>query len=645
MTGASAQSGWMDANQGSLAAEFARLRLRLTGAASSEAGETETDDVQAALPAPAPPAAIDVLASCFGLSAFERDILLLCAGVEMRADLARSCAEAAGAPTRTPVTFGLALARLEDPHWSAVTPMAPLRHWRLVEVDETAGLTSGRLRIDERILHYVAGLNYLDQRLQPLLRRQPVHAMAAGQQRVAETLVTTLQEADGPPPVVILTGDDLEGQADVAANVASELGLHLYALAADALPSNAAEREALGILWQREARLLNAALLVEGMDREGAKHVPGFVDRVGGLVFVAGKELPAPSRATRRVDVNKPEAPDRRTLWVHALGPAAARLNGSVDAIAAQFRLSAQSILTTGREIQQELAGSEQAEAVLWRACQRAGRARLDELAQRIDSPADWEALVLPPPQIATLHQIVAHVQHRLAVYHDWGFASRSTRGLGISVLFAGESGTGKTMAAEVLANELHLDLYRIDLSSVVSKYIGETEKNLRRVFDAAEDSGVVLLFDEADALFGKRSEVRDSHDRYANIEVSYLLQRMEAYRGLAILTTNMKASLDTAFQRRLRFVVQFPFPDLGQREAIWRAIFPVATPLENLDFAKLARAQMAGGNIRNIALNAAFLAAQACTPVRMGHLLHAAQSEASKRERPLSDAETKGWV
>ena len=431
MTGANAQSGWMDANQGSLAAEFARLRIRLTGAASSEAGETEGDGVQAALPAPAPPAAIDVLTTCFGLSAFERDILLLCAGVEMHADLARSCAEAAGVPTRNPVTFGLALARLEDPHWSALTPIAPLRHWRLVEVDETAGLTSGRLRIDERILHYVAGLNYLDQRLQPLLRRQPVHAMAAGQQSVAETLVTTLQEADGPPPVVMLTGDDLEGQADVAANVASELGLHLYALAADALPSNAAEREALGILWQREARLLNAALLVEGMDREGAKHVPGFADRVGGLVFVAGKELPAPSRATLRVDVNKPEAPDRRTLWVRALGPAAALLNGSVDAIAAQFRLSAQGILTTGRQIQQELAGSEPVEAVLWRACQRAGRARLDELAQRIDSPAEWEALVLPPPQLATLHQIVSHVRHRLAVYHDWGFASRSTRGPG----------------------------------------------------------------------------------------------------------------------------------------------------------------------------------------------------------------------
>src|SRR4030095_10947288 len=168
-------------------------------------------------------------------------------------------------------------------------------------------------------------------------------------------------------------------------------------------------------------------------------------------------------------------------------------------------------------------------------------------------------------------------VKHRLAVYDTWGFAAQGARGLGISALFAGESGTGKTMAAEVLANELHLDLYRIDLASTVSKYIGETEKNLGRVFDAAEDSGAILLFDEADALFGKRSEVRDSHDRYANIEVSYLLQRMEAYRGLAILTTNLKTALDQAFQRRLRFVVQFPFPDERYRAAIWQRVFPPA--------------------------------------------------------------------
>ena len=192
---------------------------------------------------------------------------------------------------------------------------------------------------------------------------------------------------------------------------------------------------------------------------------------------------------------------------------------------------------------------------------------------------------------------------------------------------------------------QLDLDLYRIDLSSVVSKYIGETEKNLRRVFDAAEDSGAILLFDEADALFGKRSEVKDSHDRYANIEISYLLQRMEAYRGLAILTTNMKAALDRAFQRRLRFVVNFPFPDAGLREAIWRRVFPAQTPLDGVDYAKLARLNLPGGNIRNIALNAAFLAAEAGNPVAMPHLLHAARSESAKLERPLADAETRGWM
>ena len=213
------------------------------------------------------------------------------------------------------------------------------------------------------------------------------------------------------------------------------------------------------------------------------------------------------------------------------------------------------------------------------------------------------------------------------------------------SVLFAGESGTGKTMTAEVLARELGLSLFRIDLSAVVSKYIGETEKNLARVFDAAEDSGAILLFDEADALFGRRSEVRDSHDRYANIEVSYLLQRMEAYRGLAILTTNQKAALDSAFQRRLRFVVNFPFPDLAEREAIWRSVFPAATPLEGLDYAKLARLGMTGGNIRNIAMNAAFRAADAGTPVTMAHLLRAAHSEAAKRDRAISEAETRGWT
>ncbi|WP_042892085.1 ATP-binding protein, partial [Anaplasma marginale] len=189
--------------------------------------------------------------------------------------------------------------------------------------------------------------------------------------------------------------------------------------------------------------------------------------------------------------------------------------------------------------------------------CRAQARPKLDDLAERIDSTADWEDLVLPEEQMKVLKEISAHVKQRGKVYQEWGFAKKSSRGLGISALFSGVSGTGKTTAAEVIARELRLDLYRIDLSAVISKYIGETEKNLRRVFDAAEWGGVVLLFDEADALFGKRTEVKDSHDHHANVEVSYLLQRMESYRGLSILTTNLKDSLDRAFMRRIRFIVQ----------------------------------------------------------------------------------------
>jgi SpoVK/Ycf46/Vps4 family AAA+-type ATPase len=258
---------------------------------------------------------------------------------------------------------------------------------------------------------------------------------------------------------------------------------------------------------------------------------------------------------------------------------------------------------------------------------------------------ADWDDLILPEPQKQVLRQLAAQVRHRMKVYETWGFSAKGRRGLGLSALFTGSSGTGKTMAAEVLARDLRLDMYRVDLASVVSKYIGETEKNLQRVFDAAEEGGVLLLFDEADALFGRRGEVRDSIDRYANIEVGYLLQRMEAYQGLAILTTNLKASLDPAFQRRLRFTVNFPFPDAPQREAIWRNVFPKATPTCSLDPKKLSQLNVMGGSIRNIALNAAFIAAGLDKPVEMSDLVEAARLEVPKMERALSEAETRGWV
>ena len=247
----------------------------------------------------------------------------------------------------------------------------------------------------------------------------------------------------------------------------------------------------------------------------------------------------------------------------------------------------------------------------------------------------------MPSAQKSTLRHITQQVSHRNRVYDDWGFRKVMNRGLGISALFAGESGTGKTMAAEVIANELQLDLYRIDLSAVVNKYIGETEKNLRKLFNAAEGSGAILFFDEADALFGKRSEVKDSHDRYANIEVNYLLQRMESYKGLAILATNMKNALDKALMRRLRFIMDFPFPGFDERKNIWQNVFPPETPVnEDLDYRRLAKLSLTGGNIHNIALNTAFLAAQEGTPVTMPLLLNAARIEFRKLERPAKESD-----
>jgi vesicle-fusing ATPase len=267
----------------------------------------------------------------------------------------------------------------------------------------------------------------------------------------------------------------------------------------------------------------------------------------------------------------------------------------------------------------------------------------MDDLAERIDPAATWDDLVLPGGHRDLLHEIARHVRHRTQVYERWGFGERTSRGLGVTALFAGESGTGKTLAAEVLANELDLDLYRIDLSTTVSKYIGETEKNLRRLFDAAECSGAVLLFDEADALFGKRGEVKDGHDRYANLEVAYLLQRMESYRGLAILTTNLRSNIDRAFLRRLRFVVQFPFPDIAERTAIWRRAFPSATPVDGLDPERLAQLPISGGSIHSIALSAAFAAAHDGGPVTGDQLLRATRLEFAKAERAHPDYKAAG--
>jgi hypothetical protein len=637
-----ARQDWTDANQRLLVAEFARIKALLAGEKGT-AVEAQLKRCRAALAAPA---AIDRLVERFALSVFERELVLLTAGVEMDAEVSACCAAASGEAHRRWASFALALAVLSEPHWSALTPSRPLRRWRLLEASEDAPLVSAKLRIDERVLHFLAGVNYLDTRLQPLVRRLPKPGvMSEAQRNIAETIAVALEKMDPPLPIVQLSGGDPHGKRDVAASIAARCGLQLYAIAGEDIPANPHEMEALAALWERETALLDAALLVECADAAPGPAVRRFVERIEGLTLLALPEAMTFLRGERRYPVDRPDRRDQLLVWQQVLGnSSAAHLGRTLEGLASEFKLSAQDIRRVGGEFDHAAPVSE-AEVGLWKACRSLQRLRLDRLAQRIEPGSGWDDLVLAEPQKSTLLEIAAHVRHRFTVDERWGFAAKSARGLGISVLFAGESGTGKTMAAEVLANELHLELYRIDLSAVVSKYIGETEKNLARVFDVAQDSGAILLFDEADALFGKRSEVKDSHDRYANIEVSYLLQRMETYRGLAILTTNQKAALDTAFQRRLRFVLHFPFPDAAEREAIWRRVFPAATPTNGLAYAKLARLHMSGGNIRNIALNAAFYAAEAAGPVGMAHLLKAAHAEAAKRERPLTEAETRGWV
>jgi hypothetical protein len=601
-----------------------------------------------------PPPALIILRRRLGLSKFEQEVLLLCAAMELDTGIASLCGHAQGDPNRPYPTFALALTLFDEPAWDVLSPERPLRYWRLIEINQPGGhpLSTSPLRADERIVNYIKGLNYLDDRLGPLVAPLDVPAVEAelppSQQNAAQTIGHHLKQIPTGQslPTVQLLGADGPSKQLVAAHTAGALGLHVYRLPAPLLPAQAAELETLARLWHRESRLLPVALYLDAMgsdvDAPQAGHsspVNRLLARAGGVIFLDTREVwPGLAEASLPVDVAKPTPAEQRAAWTAVLGNAARESPGL---LAAQFNLSLGNIERIARQVLSEpLTDKRPILHRLWDTCLAGTRPRLDMLAQRLEPKATWDDIVLPAAENNLLHQVAAQVGQRSRVYEAWGFGNKMSRGFGISALFAGESGTGKTMAAEVIANELRLNLYRIDLSAVVSKYIGETEKNLRRLFDAAEDGGAILFFDEADALFGKRSEVKDSHDRYANIEINYLLQRMEAYRGLAILATNMRNALDPAFMRRLRFVVNFPFPSVAERKGIWQRVFPSAAPTDELDFDFLARLNLTGGNIHSIALNAAFLAAQADSPVTMPLVVDAARTELRKLGRVINELE-----
>nr|WP_223863588.1 ATP-binding protein [Streptomyces sp. 5-10] len=608
------------------------------------------------------PATLDALASCFGLSTFERQLVLLAAAAELDPTAAARCAAASGDPTRAYPTFSLALAALDEPHWSALTPVSPLRRWRLIELDDETRLTTSRLRIDERILHFLAGSPYLDARLHGLLRRaRPPRTLPPSYDRAADQVAAGWNETRPEAPLrVELVGGDLTTRTDIAAAAARRTGLALYVMASDDVPTDAAERDRLARLWQREAVLLPAALLLEvgEIDREQTAATDAFIEGAAVPLVVSSED---PRRTGRprgeRVTVPGLDDGEQLALWADAFADIPRIEEAHLRSLVAQFQLPPHIIRSAAAAVRRDLPESDtdadtgmhtdalDPTQLAWRAGLIEARIGLDELGRRIEPEAAWDDLVLADHQARILREIVAHVRQRATVHQEWGFAATLRRGLGVTALFAGGSGTGKTLAAEVMAKELGLDLFIIDLSQVVSKYIGETEKNLRKVFDAAERGGALLLFDEADALFGKRSEVKDSHDRYANLEVSYLLMRMEAYRGLAILTTNMKKALDPAFMRRIRFVVDFPFPGESERAEIWRRVLPARAPMKDIDPERLAQLTVAGGSIRNIALSGAFLAAEEGDRLQMRHMLAAARTEYQKLDRSLTPSEVAGWV
>jgi len=673
---------WLEANQRYTKAALGVLHEKLAAFAARQSGTPQQDDgaerarraLNEASSAMPEAARFEKLCSTFGLSDFEADILLLCAGMEFDGSFALLCAAAQGDPRRNFPTFSLALTAFGGAHWSALSPSAPLRYWRLIELAPGELLTTAALRIDERILHYLAGVRSIDERMRGLTDAvAPPRSLADSQRGIAQQVVNAWSRADDQAlmPVIQLCGDEAVGKRAIAATACGAVGLNLRVISSAAIPRNHADRDFLVRLLERESALENDGLLLEcddgdTLDAAGTTAVQRFLETLRSPLIVSTRNRKhSLARLLLSFDVKRPSSNEQRQLWEDALGERKSGLNGNIETLVSHFHLDAAGVFAAAARAVQvsapidgasvapegqagEPAGDHADAALadaLWDACRAESRPRLETLAQRIEPAAQWADLVLPDAQRRLLREIAIHVRQRAKVYEQWNFASKSARGLGISALFAGASGTGKTMAAEVLANELRLDLYRIDLSQVVSKYIGETEKNLRRVFDAADEGSAVLLFDEADALFGKRSEVKDSHDRYANIEISYLLQRMEAYRGLAILATNLKSALDHSFLRRIRFVVDFPFPDASQRAEIWRHIFPEGLPTEGLRIDRLARLNVAGGHIRNIAMNAAFLAADSGEPLRMKHLLHAVRGEYAKLDKSLTEIDTAGWA
>jgi hypothetical protein len=647
---------WLRRGEDAAAAHaFATTNAEARVVADEVAGvEAELNTLLAQMGRRAP--ALEVLAHFFHLSPLARDVLLLCLAPELDPTFGPLMAYVQDDMARTYPTIHLAFAltggdaarRVELAE--ALSEAGALRRDRLIYMNDATQSGPASLRpltVDERIVAYVRGVNQPDQRLAPALAEVCGGNLTAGQQEIVDRLVARLSEkrsGGGRAPLINLVGPPDSGQEEMACALAGPLGLSLLRLDLTRLTGETKPLHFLPLL-EREGILLQMGFFVQlpPYSQEGdlSPLLIGLAQRRRLFLIVASAD-PLPERNAIAVRIAPPAPVARLELWRRGLDADVERMNGALPALVEQFAFGSQTIQRVIGQARaaSQLNGEALTAAALWAASREAAGGALGELAQRITPFFTWRDLVVTPDVLAQLREIADQVMRRYQVYEEWGYGPNLTRGRGVTALFSGPSGVGKTMAAEVLAHHLDLALYRIDLASVVNKYIGETEKNIRRVFDAAERSGAILFFDEADALFGKRTEVRDSHDRFANIEIDYLLQRMESYHGLAILATNRRSSLDRAFLRRLRFVVEFPFPDADARRRIWQKVFPPAAPLDGIDYERLARLEIPGGNIRNIAINAAFLAAADGGQIAMQHILAAAQREYAKMEKLVSETE-----
>ena len=470
-------TGWIEANQRYLCVEFARIKTLLASRSNGvPVGDAETTRaaIAEARAGMSRDPAIDVVTTRFGLTSFERDVLLLAAGVEMNPEIARACAATTGGTA----TFGMALATLPAPHWSAVTRTRPLRRWRLIDVADGSSITTSPIAIDEQVLHYLAGVDVHDARLEFLLRlRVPAAPIAQSHREIADAIARLWSQPRRRRPAVQLVGDDRNGQEDVAARAAARAGLLLHVLSFDDLPSSALERRSIASLWSREAALLNSALLVDaGASAASARVVADFVDAVATPTFVGTRDPITLRAESGRFTIDRPRPHERRALWRAVLGPVAGSIvETDLLFVGDQFGVGAQAIRRSGLAVRRAIEAGDEPGAALRAACRTFSRAAMDDLAQRIEPAASWDSLVVPEEALATLREIAVHLRHRGTVYEAWELGATCSRGVGLAALFAGETGTGKTMAAEVLASELGLDLYRIDLSRVVSKYIGET--------------------------------------------------------------------------------------------------------------------------------------------------------------------------